>query len=132
MKPLLIPVAAALLLGGCVNLSEALKEDPTADQFYILDTRYFQFCQGETRRCQELTSIVSVRYKLGPIEAAYGARIKGPNYPASLARLILTPPDDSYQAEPVDTENRYYRIPVNSKTDTVWNTLDAAYDSIYQ
>ncbi len=132
MKQLLLPAAAALLLGGCINLSGALKEDPTADQFYVLDTRYFQFCKGETRRCQELTSIVSVRYKLGPIEETYGERIKGPNYPASLAKLILTPPDGSYSSEAVDAERRYYRVPVNSKTDTVWNTLEAAYGSIYQ
>ncbi len=132
MKQLLLPAAAALLLGGCVNLSGALKEDPTADQFYVLDTRYFQFCKGKTHRCQELTSIVSVRYKLGPIEESYGERIKGPNYPASLAKLILTPPDGSYSSEAVDAEKRYYRVPVNSKTNTVWNTLEAAYRSIYQ
>lgn len=132
MKQLLLPAAMALLLGGCVNLSESLKEDPTADQFYVMDTRYFQFCKGETRRCQELTSIVSVRYKLGPIEEAYGERIKGPNYPASLAKLILTPPDGSYSSEVIDADKRYYRVPVNSKTNTVWKTLDDAYGSIYQ
>jgi|SRR5690554_3092250 hypothetical protein len=132
MKKLLIPAATVLLLGGCVNLSGALKQDPTADQFYVMDTRYFQFCKGETRRCQELTSVVSVRYKLGPIEEAYGERLKGPNYPASLARMIITPPNGSYRSEPVDAEKRYYRVPVNSMTDTVWTTLEDAYGSIYQ
>lgn len=132
MKHLLIPAATAVLLSGCVNLSNVLKDDPTADQFYLLDTRYFQFCKGETRRCQELTSIVSVRYKLKPIEQAYGRSIAGPNYPADLANLILTPPDGSYRSEPVDAEKRYYRVPVNNKTEVVWQTLDEAYGSIYE
>jgi hypothetical protein len=132
MKKLLISTTTVLLLGGCVNLSGALKQDPTADQFYVMDTRHFQLCKGETRRCQELTPIVSVRYKLGPIEEAYGERIKGPNYPASLARMIITPPNGSYRSEPIDAEKRYYRVPVNSMTDTVWTTLEDAYGSIYR
>lgn len=131
MKKLLL-TTIALLLGGCVNLSETLKDDPTADQFYVMDTRYFLFCKGETRRCQDLTTIVSIRYKLKPIEDAYGQPVKGPNYPASLARMILTPPDGSYRSEPIGTDQRYYRVPVNSLTDTAWETLDEAYNSIYQ
>ena len=132
MKKLLLPAMTALLLGGCVNLSETVKEDPTVDQFYVMDTRYFLFCKGETRRCQDLTTIVSIRYQLKSIEETYGQTIKGPNYPASLAQLVLAPPDGSYQSEPVGSDQRYYRVPVNSMTDKVWNTLDAAYNSIYQ
>jgi len=132
MKKLLMPATAALLLGGCINLSETMKDDPTADRFYVMDTRYFQLCKGETRRCQDLTTIVSIRYRLKPIEDAYGQPVKGPNYPASLARMILTPPDGSYRSEPIGADQRYYRVPVNSKTDTVWTTLDEAYNSIYQ
>jgi hypothetical protein len=133
MKQRLLPVVGVLLLlGGCNSLSGAFKEDPTADQFYRLDTRHLRFCKGETALCQELTSVVSVRYKLGPIEEAYGERIKGPNYAASLASMILTPPDGSYRSEAMDADKRYYRVPINDKTNTVWKTLDAAYGSIYR
>ncbi len=125
-------LAAVLALGGCVNLSGALKEDPSADQFYTLDTRYYRFCRGETSDCQELTSIVSVRAQLKPIEQAYGRKIQGPNYPTDLARMILTPPDGSYQSEAMGDDGRYFRIPINPHTDTVWHTLDKAYQSIYR
>lgn len=125
-------LAAVLALGGCVNLSGALKEAPSADQFYTLDTRYYRFCRGETSDCQELTSIVSVRAQLKPIEQAYGRKIQGPNYPTDLARMILTPPDGSYQSEAMGADGRYFRIPINPHTDTVWHTLDKAYQSIYR
>ncbi|MBR9827923.1 MAG: hypothetical protein GYB41_04675 [Oceanospirillales bacterium] len=125
-------LAAVLALGGCVNLSGALKEDPTADQFYTLDTRYYRFCRGETANCQDLTSIVSVRAQLAPIEKVYGRTISGPNYPTDLARMILTPPDGSYTSTPMDSDGRYFRIPINTHTDTVWTTIDNAYNSIYR
>lgn len=125
-------LAAVLALGGCVNLSGALKEDPTADEFYTLDTRYYRLCRGETSRCQDLTSIVSVRAQLRPIEQAYGHKIQGPNYPTDLARMILTPPDGSYASEAVGSDGRYFRVPVNRHTKTVWDTLDKAYHSIYR
>ncbi len=125
-------LAAMLALGGCVNLSGALKEDPTADQFYTLDTRYYRFCRGATANCQDLTSIVSVRAQLKPIEQVYGRKIQGPNYPTNLARMILTPPDGSYSSEAIGTDGRYFRVPINLHTDTVWHTVDKAYSSIYQ
>lgn len=125
-------LAAVLALGGCVNLSGALKEDPSVDSFYTLDTRYYRFCRGETSRCQDLTLIVAVRAQMKPVETLYGRPLKGPNYPADLARLILNPPDGHYRSEPVGADGRYFRVPVNHHTDTVWDTLEQAYDSIYQ
>lgn len=125
-------LASVLALGGCVNLSGALKEDPTADQFYTLDTRYYRFCRGETVDCQDLTSIVSVRAQLKPIEQIYGRTIQGPNYPTDLARMILTPPDGSYSSKALGTDGRYYRVPVNRHTNTVWETIHKAYYSIYR
>ncbi len=125
-------LAAVLALGGCVNLSGALKEDPTADQFYTLDTRYYRFCRGETRDCQDLTSIVSVRAQLKPIERIYGRQIQGPNYPTDLARMILNPPDGSYTSTAIGDDGRYFRLPINRHTDTVWETIDQAYHSIYR
>ncbi|MBA4502823.1 hypothetical protein [Marinobacterium marinum] len=125
-------LAAMLALGGCVNLSGALKEAPGVNEFYTLDTRYYLFCQGESARCQDLTAIVSVRSQLKPIEQIYGRSVQGPNYPTDLARMILTPPDNSYISTAVDSENRYFRVPVNRHTRTVWETLDKAYHSIYQ
>jgi hypothetical protein len=32
----------------------------------------------------------------------------------------------------MDADKRYYRVPINDKTNTVWKTLDAAYGSIYR
>ncbi|MBV0932486.1 hypothetical protein [Marinobacterium weihaiense] len=125
-------LTAALALGGCVNLSGALKDDSGADAYYTLDTRYYRFCRGMTPNCQDLTSIVSVRAQLRPIEHIYGRAVQGPNYPTDLARMIIDPPDGSYTTEAMGSDGRYIRVPINRHTDTVWNTLDSAYDSIYR
>lgn len=125
-------LTAVLALAGCVNFSGALKEDPDADAFYTLDTRYYRFCRGKTPDCQDLTSIVSVRAQLVPIELIYGRKIMGPNYPIDLARMILSPPDGSYTTQAMGSDGRYFRVPVNTHTNTVWTTVDQAYTSIYR
>ncbi|MFC6670054.1 hypothetical protein [Marinobacterium aestuariivivens] len=122
------PIAAlvALTLGGCAQL-----ERPTED-YYTLDSRYLLMCRGTTNHCQELSLVASGINRVDPIEDAYGQQVRGPNYPLSLARMLLKPADGSYSPKPLDDSNRYYILPVNSKTDTVWDTLDDIHSWIYE
>lgn len=120
----------SLALAGCGG--DFLKQDPTVDQFYTLDSEKLQLCQGLTNSCMDLIPIASTQHLVPKIERAYGADLTGPNYPLNLARMLINPPDGSYKASPVDENGRYTRLPINEQTDTVWDVLKEAHESIYE
>lgn len=124
----------ALTLTGCLSV-DSLKPGqgvPKDTDYYLVDIKYRFFCLGTTNSCRDMTKIVSAQDKLAPIEQVYGAKVKGPNYPVSLTRMVLNPPDDSYQNTPVGTNGRYFKIPINDKTKTVWRALGLAENDLYQ
>lgn len=126
-------LTTALTLSGCVDVGSLMPDDkPPADtSFYLLDTRYKFFCLGTTKKCWDMTKIVSSRSELSPIEQAYGKIIKGPNYPVSLANMIMYPADGSYTTKPVGDDGRFVRVPVNEKTTTVWETLGRVENNLF-
>ncbi|GGO78785.1 hypothetical protein GCM10011348_11550 [Marinobacterium nitratireducens] len=119
-------VAAAIGLAGC-GTPNLKNED-----YYTLDTRYLLLCRGTSNHCLELSLVASAITKADPIEEAYGRQIQGPNYPLSLARILLSPADESYRGQPVDGSSRYYTLPVNDKTNIAWDTLDDMHAWLYE
>lgn len=117
--------ALALTLSGCLAL-ETKQED-----FYTLDTRYLQLCRGTSNTCLELALVAPGIALADPIEEAYGQQLTSPNYPLSLAKMMLEPADGSYSAKPADESGRYYVLPINDKTTLAWNTLNSIFDWIY-
>lgn len=118
------------LLSGCIKTDNLLQRDPTANQYYKLDSRDLRLCRGETSDCFGLTPIVSARDKLRPMEAKYGQRVNGPNYPVNFARMLINPPAGSYNVEQLEG-GRFYRLPINAYTDTAWGVLDQVYRDFY-
>ncbi|MGH1461670.1 MAG: hypothetical protein ACRBB6_06515 [Neptuniibacter sp.] len=116
---------AALSLGGCVNMDSLTPGKGTVydTSYYLLDTKYKFMCLGNSKECRDMTKVVSSRADLKPIEEIYGKEVTGPNYPATLARIIMYPEDQSYQAQPLGSEGRFFQIPINAKTRVVWDTL---------
>ncbi|PIE24995.1 MAG: hypothetical protein CSA60_02390 [Neptuniibacter caesariensis] len=125
---------AVLALTGCLNLDSIKPEQkaPRDTSYYLIDIKYKFFCLGNTLKCKDMTKIVSAQDKFRPIENAYGTAIAAPNYPVSLTRMILNPKDGSYNSTPVGTNGRYYKVPVNDKTKTVWRTLEAIENDLYR
>lgn len=119
-------IAATLGLAGCG--SPNLKNE----EFYTLDTRYMLLCRGTSNHCQELSLVATAISMADPIEEAYGRKIQGPNYPLSLARILLKPADGSYQGQPLEGNTRYYTLPINDKTNIAWDTLDDMHAWLYE
>jgi hypothetical protein len=117
--------AIVLSLSGCLAL------DTRQDDFYTLDTRHLQLCHGTSKNCLDLALVAPGIVLADPIEAAYAQQITGPNYPLSLARMLMKPADESYSAKAMDENGRYYLVPINSKTTVAWNTLNDIHDWIY-
>ncbi|MFN3880291.1 MAG: hypothetical protein ACK4L8_02535 [Nitrincola lacisaponensis] len=126
-------IGSVLLLGilvsGCIKTDNLLQRDPTSREYYKLDTRDLRLCRGETTNCFGLSHIASARHHLRPMEARYGQRVNGPNYPVNFARMLINPPAGSYTAEQVS--DRYYHLPVNEWTDTAWESLENVYKAHY-
>lgn len=120
----------AFFLTGCLKTDGLLQRDPTANQYYKLDTQELRVCRGETSRCYALAPIASARTVLRPMEEKYGQRVAGPNYPVNFARMLLNPPNNSYTPER-QGEGRFYHLPMNEYTDTAWTTLEAVYSAYY-
>lgn len=118
-------LAAAMTLSGCLAL-ETKQED-----FYTLDARYLELCRGTSDNCLELALVASGIFMADPIEEAYGQELTPPNYPLSLAKMILKPADASYSATPADENGRYYMLPMNDKTTVAWDTLNSIHDWLY-
>ncbi len=129
MRTALTASLITLSLAGCGG--DFLKSDPTVDQFYTLDTEKLRLCQGLTNGCRDLIPIASAQHLAPKIERVYGADLTGPNYPLNLTRMMINPPGATYEASPVDENGRYVRLPINTQTDTVWDVLQEAHDSIY-
>ena len=121
---------SVLFLTGCLKTDGLMQRDPTANQYYKLDTRELRLCRGETTRCYALAPIASARNVLRPMEEKYGQRVAGPNYPANFARMLLSPPNNSYTPER-QGEGRFYHLPMNEYTDTAWSSLEDVYRSYY-
>ncbi len=122
---LVVVLAAALTLSAC-QAPNTRHED-----FYTLDTRYLQLCRGTSKACLELALIAPGIVMADPIEEAYAQQVTGPNYPLSLARMMMKPADESYKATAADENGRYYTLPSNSKTTVAWDTLNAIHRWIY-
>jgi hypothetical protein len=118
-------LAAALTLTGCLSL-ETKQED-----FYTLDTRHLELCRGTSNNCVELALVAPGIILADPIEEAYAQQISAPNYPLSLAKMMLKPTDASYSAKPADDSGRFYVLPINDKTTVAWDTLNSIHDWIY-
>ncbi|MBP0048140.1 hypothetical protein H9C73_05285 [Marinobacterium sp. AK62] len=122
-------LAGVVTLSGCMSLG-GLQGNPD-EPFYTLDTRQLSLCKGTSRTCMDLSYIVSVRARLKPIENLYGQTVSGPNYPLTLARMLMNPPEGAYTVEQVDDDGRYIRLGRSEHTKRVWETLDQAIDSLY-
>jgi hypothetical protein len=118
-------LAIALTLSGCLVL------ETRQEAFYTLDSRYLTLCRGTSDTCLVLALIAPGIIMADPIEEAYGEPVSGPNYPLSLARMLLKPADQSYSAMATDENGRYYVLPINDKTRVAWNTLNGIHDWIY-
>ena len=130
---LLIILAAIIGLNGCISM-DAITPSFKAESdtsFYLIDTKYRFFCEGDSKRCRDMTKVVSSRGQLYPIEKAYNQQVKGPNYPVSLMLIIMNPNDKRYKATPVGGEGRYFKVPKNDSTDLVWTTLTSIQDDLF-
>ncbi len=126
-------LVAVLSLSGCVDVNSIMPEKgQAADRsYYLVDTKFRFMCMGNTKECRDMTKIVSSRAELKPIEEAYSQQVEGPNYPVSLALMLLHPINNSYQAKPIGNEGRYYSIPINEQTKIVWETLSSIEQNLF-
>lgn len=125
----LTPLLLLLALTGCsANL---LQDDPTVREFYRLDTQKLRLCQGLTGGCLDLSLIASGGENRPAIARAFKTEVSGPNYPLSLARLLLNPPGNEYKASVLDENGRYYKLPGNAQTDAAWQALQRSFDTLY-
>ncbi|KAA0874654.1 hypothetical protein [Nitrincola tapanii] len=129
MKSILVVALTSLLLSGCLSMPSLPQQTPAAT-YYTLDARSLKLCRGDGRsRCYSLSNVASARTLLRPVEEVYGQQVKGPNYPLNFARMLINPPDQSYQSESDD--GRIYRLPINAHTDAAWRAMENIYASYY-
>ena len=128
-----ITLIAIIGLNGCINMDAITPvfQAETDTSYYLIDTKYRFFCEGDSKRCKDMTKVVSSRGELYPIENAYNQEVKGPNYPVSLMLMIMNPNDGSYKATPVGNEGRFFKVPKNDTTDLVWNTLSSILNDLF-
>mgnify|MGYP001060446254 CR=1 FL=1 len=125
-----LTLATAVILTGCLKTDGLLQRDPTANQYYKLDTQDLRLCRGETTRCFAFAPIASARTLLRPMEEQYGQRVAGPNYPVNFARMLLNPPNNNYTAER-QPDGRFYHLPMNDHTNAAWTALEEVYRAYY-
>lgn len=125
-----LTIVFAFFLSGCIKTEGLLQRDPTANNYYKLDTQDLKICRGETSICYTFAPISAARTLLKPVEEIYGKHVRGPNYPVNFAHMLLNPPNASYTAAP-QPDGRFYHLPVNEYTDTVWTSLKDVYDVYY-
>ena len=131
MKKILLPltaIASTALLSGCLTLQPA----PGVGEYYTLDTKKLTICMGDSHRCHTLIDFAYSQETLPPVENAYGKKVDGPNYPVEMARMMLNPPNNLYKASVKDSNGRYYKVPVNTQTNTVLRALEKASNTLYQ
>ena len=131
MIRVLLTSLLALLISGCIStIQESAKATDTS--YYKVDLKNYTLCRGNSRQCHNLNTILSATEYARPIEKAYKQKITGPNYRASLLRAMLNPQDKSYEAEKLTANGRFYKLPVNEKTDAVWKAMAAIHDELYR
>ena len=131
MIRVLLASLLALVVSGCINtLQESAKATDTS--YYKVDLKDYSFCRGNSRQCHNLNTILSATEHAQPIERAYNQKITGPNYRASLLRMMLNPKDQSYKAEQLSDNGRFHKLPKNEKTDAVWNSMVAIHQDLYK
>lgn len=118
----ILPLSALLLaLGGCAALEPV--------HFYTLDLEQTRLCRGATGYCHNL-ELIGPSYNEHRIAEAYGISAGSRGWSvADLTRLMLTPPGQPYEAEPLG--NGLYRLPANQATDAVFQLLELEENQIY-
>ncbi|MCV6611407.1 MAG: hypothetical protein OIF55_11610 [Amphritea sp.] len=120
----------AISLTGCVsNIIEP--SEPKDTSYYVVDLKDYSFCLGNTGACHNLSTITNGTLYAAPIEEAYGQKISYPNYRGSLLKMMLRPADQSYTPEKISDNGRYYKLPINDKTDTVWKVMERIHAAYY-
>lgn len=129
----LIIITSILGLSGCLSMDALTSSNkaPSNTSYYVVDSKDRSLCLGNSQRCYDMAMIVSALEQLAPIENAYNTKIKAPNYPVSLTRMLINPIDGSYDAIPIGTEGRFFKIPKNAKTDITWKVLTSIYNNLY-
>ncbi len=131
MQKILATALLAISLTACTG--DLIKPSESQDRsYYVVDLKDYSLCLGDTGVCQNLTTITNSPYKAEAIEALYQQKVSGPNYRGSLLKMMLRPQDKSYTVEKISNDGRYYKLPINEKTQTVWDTLKRINDTIYQ
>ncbi|UTW02949.1 hypothetical protein KDX31_16705 [Amphritea atlantica] len=130
MLRVIIATFITLALTGCMDSITKLPE-PTDTSYYTIDLKDYSYCQGSSSTCHSLSTISTGTQFAGPVEDVYGTKISGPNYRGSLLRMILEPQGAPYTADKISENGRYYRVPANEHTDTVWKVLGDINDSLY-
>lgn len=130
MFKVLTAALLVLTLTGCMDSITTLPE-PVDKSYYRVDLKNFTYCRGNTSGCMSMSIVASGSPFFGPIEEVYGQQLKGPNYRGNLLRMLLQPKHDEYLVEKTSKDGRYYRVPANKYTDTVWKTLIEIDDFIY-
>ncbi len=119
-----------VLVSGC--MSDIVKQSTPSDiDYYLVDLKRYSLCKENTQSCHNLTTIVNGTQYAKPIEQAYGQKITGPNYRSSLLRMMLNPADGSYQAEALADLTHKFKLPVNDKTNAVWDTMTNIHEHFY-
>jgi len=133
VKKRFLALAPLVLLSGCLSLGQTQpKENSAHNRYYTLDAQALRLCQGDSRtQCFELNRIAGARFMFKPIEDKYGQSVQRPNYPRSLAMMLINPPDQSYVSERVDIDGQIYRLPANDHTHLAWRTIDNIFKTIY-
>ena len=130
MFRLLTAVLLALTLTGCMD-SITKPSEPVDKSYYRVDLKNFTYCLGNTNDCMSLNVIGTGLPYFGPIEETYGQPLTGPNYRGNLLRMLLKPKNAEYPVEKTSKDGRFYKIPANEYTNTVWKTLMRIDNSIY-
>lgn len=129
-KTLTLTIAVVtVLLAGCSDFTKTLTDTSYRD-YYRLDGKSLSLCRGQTVDCYPFSSLSSAQERLPAIEKAYDYKFTGPNYPLEAARLILRPPHQEYTIER-GPNGRYFKLPINEQTRTVWNALEQAGKTLY-
>ncbi len=130
MLRVLTAALITLTLTGCMDSITQLPE-PVDKSYYRIDLKNYSYCRGNTSGCMSLNIIGTGLPYFKSIEEVYGQELKGPNYRGNLLRMLLKPRNDEYLVEQTSADGRYYKVPANKYTDTVWQTLIKIDESIY-
>ncbi|MBN1005094.1 hypothetical protein [Amphritea pacifica] len=113
-----------LCLTGCAS------DGHFGSQNYIVDLDKQCYCIEGSSDCH-LLSLINPSFREGWIADAYGMPKQYYSWSASeLANLLINPPDNSYQPEPIG--GGQYRLPPTFATHMVWDVLAMEYFTLYR